>query len=195
MKLQKQLSRKVGDVEYAKWVLVIPPNIIEELKWKEGQEVEAEIKENKLIMKKTSLNRFASQVVDVMPLMVREFAKREDNDFARGKISCPQMVALHHTAQRGRVTVSEISRILNISKSSASVLLDRLVRQKLMTRRQDDRDRRIVWVAVTGQGKKVVSQILSQKRRSVKAVFGPLTPHFFALGFQRLNLELERFTS
>ena len=47
MKLQKQLSRKVGDVEYAKWVLVIPPNIIEELKWKEGQELEAETKENK----------------------------------------------------------------------------------------------------------------------------------------------------
>ncbi len=53
MKLQKQLSRKVGDVEYAKWVLVIPPNIIGELKWREGQELEVEIKENKLVIKKS----------------------------------------------------------------------------------------------------------------------------------------------
>jgi len=53
MKLQKQLSRKVGDVKYAKWVLVIPPKIVEELKWKEGQELEAEIKENKLVVKKS----------------------------------------------------------------------------------------------------------------------------------------------
>ncbi|MFQ5532188.1 MAG: AbrB/MazE/SpoVT family DNA-binding domain-containing protein [Candidatus Nanoarchaeia archaeon] len=52
MKLQKQLSRKVGNVEYSKWVLVIPPNMIEELKWKEGQELEVEIKENKLVVKK-----------------------------------------------------------------------------------------------------------------------------------------------
>ena len=52
MKLQKQLSRKVGDIEYTKWVLVIPPNIVEELKWKEGQELGAEIKENKMIVKK-----------------------------------------------------------------------------------------------------------------------------------------------
>jgi len=52
MKLQKQLSRKVGDIEYVKWVLVIPPNMIEELKWREGQELEAEVKENKLIVKK-----------------------------------------------------------------------------------------------------------------------------------------------
>jgi len=53
MKLQKQLSRKVGDTEYAKWVLVIPPTIIEQLSWKEGQELEAEIKENKLVVKKS----------------------------------------------------------------------------------------------------------------------------------------------
>lgn len=53
MKLQKQLSRKVRDVEYAKWVLVIPPDLVEKLKWKEGQELEAEIKESKLIVKKS----------------------------------------------------------------------------------------------------------------------------------------------
>jgi len=29
-----------------------PPNIVEELKWKEGQELGAGIKENKLIVKK-----------------------------------------------------------------------------------------------------------------------------------------------
>ena len=52
MKLQKQLSRKVQDIEYAKLVLVIPPNMIKELKWKEGQELEAEIKENKLVIQK-----------------------------------------------------------------------------------------------------------------------------------------------
>ena len=36
----------------AKWVLVIPPNIVEELKWKEGQKLGVEIKENKLVVKK-----------------------------------------------------------------------------------------------------------------------------------------------
>lgn len=52
MKLQKQLSRKVGDIEYAKWVLVVPPTTIEKLGWKEGQELDAEIKDNKLSIKK-----------------------------------------------------------------------------------------------------------------------------------------------
>jgi len=52
MKLQKQLSRKVGSIEYAKWVVVIPPETIKELDWKEGQELETEIKDKKLTIKK-----------------------------------------------------------------------------------------------------------------------------------------------
>jgi len=40
MKLQKQLSRKVGKQEYPKYVITIPPKDIEKLGWKQGQELE-----------------------------------------------------------------------------------------------------------------------------------------------------------
>jgi len=51
MKLQRQLSRKVKDKEYPKWVVTIPPSEIEKLKWKEGQALEPEISGDKLILK------------------------------------------------------------------------------------------------------------------------------------------------
>ena len=51
MKLQKQLSRKVKDKEYPKWVVTIPPSEIEKLEWKEGQELELEINGKKLVLK------------------------------------------------------------------------------------------------------------------------------------------------
>lgn len=44
MRLQKQLSRKVGSQEYSKYVLTIPPKEIEKLGWKEGQELNIEVK-------------------------------------------------------------------------------------------------------------------------------------------------------
>ena len=50
MYLQKQLSKKVGDKEYAKWVIVVPPKLIDKLGWKAGEELEAEIKGDKLII-------------------------------------------------------------------------------------------------------------------------------------------------
>ena len=52
MKLQSQVSRKVGDTEYTKSWVVLPIKLLEELKWKAGQELEAEIKEDKLVIKK-----------------------------------------------------------------------------------------------------------------------------------------------
>ncbi len=52
MYLQKQLSKKVGDKEYAKYVIVIPSKLVEELGWKVGGELEAEVKKGKLIIEK-----------------------------------------------------------------------------------------------------------------------------------------------
>ncbi len=52
MKLQKQLSRKIGNIEYAKFVTVIPPEKIKELGWGDGEELEAEIRNGKLVIKK-----------------------------------------------------------------------------------------------------------------------------------------------
>lgn len=53
MKLQKQLSRKVGNEEYAKWVIVIPPDKIKEVNWKEGQDLDIIVKKDgKLVLTK-----------------------------------------------------------------------------------------------------------------------------------------------
>lgn len=52
MRLQKQLSKKLGDKEYAKWVIVVPPKLINKLGWDNGEELEAEIDDGKLIIEK-----------------------------------------------------------------------------------------------------------------------------------------------
>lgn len=52
MRLQRQLSRRIGDKEYDKWVLVIPPEKIREAGLKEGQTLEVIAKDGKLIIEK-----------------------------------------------------------------------------------------------------------------------------------------------
>jgi MarR family transcriptional regulator, organic hydroperoxide resistance regulator len=125
--------------------------------------------------KSHSIDQFSRQVVEIMPLLVREFAKREDNELTRGAISCPQMVTLDYAMHRKRVKITDIARILDIRASSASTLVDRLIRQKMIARQRDAKDRRVVWITATAKGRKVVRQILAQKRQSVKAIFGRLT--------------------
>ncbi len=52
MRLQKQLSKRVGEKKYAKYVIVIPPKTIDKLGWKAGEELETEVKGNKLVIEK-----------------------------------------------------------------------------------------------------------------------------------------------
>ncbi len=121
------------------------------------------------------LNRFSSEVVKIMPLMLREFSKREDNVLSRGQITFRQMVALHYAYHKPCVTMTELAHVLSIQTSSTTVLVDRLVRSKMLRRYRDTRDRRVVWVCITVKGKKVIGQILEQKRQSIAAIFGILS--------------------
>jgi antitoxin component of MazEF toxin-antitoxin module len=50
MRLQRQISRRIEEAEYAKYVVIIPPDRIDKLGWKEGQELESQVQGQKLII-------------------------------------------------------------------------------------------------------------------------------------------------
>jgi len=52
MKLQKQHTKKKGEKDYPKYVVVIPESIIEESGFKEGDELEAEAKKGEIRLKR-----------------------------------------------------------------------------------------------------------------------------------------------
>jgi antitoxin component of MazEF toxin-antitoxin module len=51
MRLQRQMSRQIGNTFYSKWVLVIPPDKIREAGWREGTEIDIEIKGRTIVLK------------------------------------------------------------------------------------------------------------------------------------------------
>jgi len=57
MRLQKQLSRKVGNKEYPKWVITIPPKQIKTLGWTEGEFLESEINDQELVIQKENMSK------------------------------------------------------------------------------------------------------------------------------------------
>ena len=122
-----------------------------------------------------SIDNFSRQVVEIMPQIYREFAKREHNELTTGKISFPQMVTLVYVSRKSRVNMKCVAANLGIKMSSASTLVDRLVREKMLKRRRDEEDRRIVWIDITSKGSKVINQILRQKQRSIREIFTVLT--------------------
>lgn len=51
MKLQRQLSKRTKEKDYYRYVVNISPMIVKEAGFKEGNELEAQVKEGKIIIK------------------------------------------------------------------------------------------------------------------------------------------------
>ncbi len=56
MKLQKQVTRRIEETEYAKYVVIIPPDRIEQLGWREGQELDSQVQGRRLVIVSKSDN-------------------------------------------------------------------------------------------------------------------------------------------
>ena len=79
LRLQKQLSRKVGDKKYVKWVITIPPKQIKSLEWEEGEFLESVIINQELILKKESTEKVEIRKQAAIKAWETR-KKREDNE-------------------------------------------------------------------------------------------------------------------
>jgi MarR family transcriptional regulator, organic hydroperoxide resistance regulator len=122
-----------------------------------------------------SLTHFSQKIVEILPVLFGEFARLEKNALVRGKITFPQVIALHAVFRQKRLKMKELAGVLSVKMSSATVLADRLIRQGLAKRYRDEHDRRLVWIELTPSGRRIIQEFLSEKQKSVQEIFGVLT--------------------
>lgn len=81
-----------------------------------------------------------------------------DPEITPALMECLQYVYLH-----GESPIREIAGGLEVSLSAASQLVERLVRKGLITRRENEADRRLINVELTDAGRDVVRQMRQRK--------------------------------
>jgi len=108
---------------------------------------------------------YTEMVAEFFVETVRKAATRVMTfDYQSEEITPSLMEALHYIYLRGPSPVGRIASGLEISLSAASQLVDRLVKKGLVTRAQDESDRRLTVNALTQSGCEVVKSM--RERRS-----------------------------
>jgi DNA-binding MarR family transcriptional regulator len=118
----------------------------------------------------------AALVVDVMPLVMRAI-RREMRAAAADSVSVPQLRALLFVRQNPETNLSALAEHLGIGLTGASGLVDRLVRQQLLTRVTDPAERRRIQLTVTAQGKARLDEAIGSTRDAVETALAGLAPH------------------
>jgi DNA-binding MarR family transcriptional regulator len=101
--------------------------------------------------------------------IVREFVFNILHTFGDFDFSLPQLGTLLLLDEEGELTIKQVTEILGRSVSATSRLLDQLVERGMISRREDERDRRAKRVAITESGRKLIAT-LEQRRAEVQIV-------------------------
>jgi DNA-binding MarR family transcriptional regulator len=112
--------------------------------------------ENDRGMLARSLNEFRR-------LTFREFIYSIMHTFEDFDYSLPQVASLLLLDEDGEKTIKQVAEWLGRSVSTTSRLLDHLVLRGMITRREDERDRRMKRVAITAQGRALIAAVEQQR--------------------------------
>jgi len=123
-----------------------------------------------------NIKEFASKVIELSPRIIRGFKQYENNYLTRGEITLPQFWALGYLDRNGKSKMNNLAKLLKISPSGTTGLIDRLIAQGLVARKADFHDRRIVWIELTTQGRGIIKSISKQKTETLIRVFGKISP-------------------
>lgn len=88
----------------------------------------------------------------------------EFGHFLRSRgISMPQIMLMMHLLHTGPRTVSDISRHMDISNPAASQLIQRLVEQDFVDRREGTEDRRVKEIHLTAHGRSMIRSAIEAR--------------------------------
>lgn len=75
----------------------------------------------------------------------------------------------------GPLPMGGLAEALDVSQASATGIVDRMEQRSLVERRRDDDDRRVVRVALTDEGRRLIAGMAAERREHLAAMLDTLT--------------------
>jgi DNA-binding MarR family transcriptional regulator len=87
-------------------------------------------------------------------------------------VTLAQYRFLIELASRGPQRLADLATALEVDRSTATRMCDRLVRKRLVARRRAREDRRTVRVSLTGAGAELVAEVSRRRRGEIATIVG-----------------------
>lgn len=121
------------------------------------------------------LSEFADKVSEIMPVIMKEFTKRQVNELCKGKITLPQFLILDILHREGETKMTALAHLMTVTTAAMTGIVDRLVRDGYVARSYDLEDRRIIKIKLTARGMELVKKINAERRQMTIKIFGRIS--------------------
>ena len=120
----------------------------------------------------------ADPFIDALQEWIEVSMDRSIRDFLRysreSGLSMSQLGALFHIHRMGSSGVTDLGDHLGVTSAAASQMLERLVKQDLITRSVDPSDRRVKQIVLTAKGLQVLQESIRARQRWLNDLSGAL---------------------
>lgn len=103
-------------------------------------------------------------------------------------ITSAQFNVLNLLSTDGEMGQADLTAQLLVGKASVSIVLNRMVKSGLVTRRQHDKDRRHVILTLTAKGRQLWKKVFPEYEEAIRTVFGALPESQRPAFLRSLNL-------
>lgn len=118
----------------------------------------------------------AERLHDALVQLVRAHQSRDRERICCHDLTLSQWAALDQLVERGSLRLNELAAGLALDKSTASRLVDALVRKQLVQRVEDAADRRAISLAASGAGRALHQRIRRDRIQEEAALIADMAP-------------------
>ena len=122
-----------------------------------------------------SITDFAQKMDQIMPEIMKGFARRQNNDVFKGKITLPQLLILELLSHQGASKMTDLAKFMKVTTAASTGIVQRLVRLAYVQREYDSKDRRIIRIKLSVKGTEVLKKINQQRTQSVTKIFSQIS--------------------
>ena len=122
-----------------------------------------------------TLSQFGDRITDIMPMIMREFVRRNTGEFLKTKITLPQFIVLDHLHHCRETKMSDLAECMNVSTAAVTGIVDRLVRDKYVVRFNGVEDRRVVNIKLTPSGEAAIKKAIGERKKMIMDVLEVLS--------------------
>ncbi len=121
------------------------------------------------------LNQFAAKMGEIMPVLMKGFAKCMAGELQKEKVTLPQMMVLHFLEVEQEVKMKDLAHFMGVTLPAMTGIIDRLVKESYCLRVYDQNDRRVIKIKLTAKGNDLVRKINAHKRQMLIKIFGRIS--------------------
>mgnify|MGYP000858748264 CR=1 FL=1 len=121
------------------------------------------------------LKKFAQSLLDLVPVILKEFLKQQNKKIANISITLPQLFIMGYLDKQGKSKMKDLASFMNVTHATMTGIVDRLVRDHYVERLFDASDRRIINVALTPKGSSLARKIYTARLQMIMHIFSKVS--------------------